>query len=278
MYRKLILVAGVYFLLAVSQGLAQEPEAAQGPTLPAATESEMSCSGFIAGSPVRTNCRIFDGADNDFHSPIKQFAVGDFVYLRCRRGARFAVGSEYTVVRSAKELMRTKWYEGQGGSVRSLGRPYEDLGRVKVVSVTPQGAIAEVTLSCGPIIPGDIALPYEARPIPQYTPTAHLDRFALPNGKLVGAITAGGNNTGTLGVGRIAYVNLGQEDGVSPGQRFRVFRIIREETGAGFWAYPETPRETLGELVILSTQARSSVAMVMSSLREITLGDGIELE
>jgi len=121
-------------------------------------------------------------------------------------------------------------------------------------------------------------LPYEARPIPQYTPTAHLDRFALPNGKLVGAITAGRDNTGTLGVGRIAYVNLGQEDGVRPGQRFRVFHIFREHTGAGFWAHPETPRETLGELVILSTQARSSVAMVISSLREITLGDGIELE
>jgi hypothetical protein len=73
-------------------------------------------------------------------------------------------------------------------------------------------------------------------------------------------------------------VNLGQEDGVSPGQRFRVFRIFREQTGEGFWAYPETPRETTGELIILSTQARSSVAMVISSVREITLGDGIELE
>lgn len=278
MYRKLILVAGVSLLLAVTQGLAQEPQAAQGPTLPAATQSEMDCSGFIAGSPVPTDRYVFDGADNDFRSPVNQFATGDFVYLRSRTGASFAVGSEYSVVRSAKELMRTKWYEGQGGSVRSLGSPYENLGRVKVVSVTPQGAIGEVTLSCGPIMPGDIALPYEARPIPQYTPTAHLDRFALPNGKLVGAITAGGNNTGTLGVGRIAYVNLGQEDGVSPGQRFRVFRIFREQTGTGFWAFPETPRETLGELIILSTQARSSVAMVITSLREITLGDGIELE
>lgn len=278
MYRKLILVAVVSFLLAVTQGLAQEPQAAQGPTIPAATQTEMDCSGFIAGSPVPTDRYLFDGADNDLRSPVHQFATGDFVYLRGRTGDSFAVGSEYSLVRSAKELMRTKWYEGQGGSVRSLGSPYEDLGRVKVVSVTPQGAIAEVTLSCSPIVPGDIALPYQARPIPQYTPTAHLDRFALPNGKLVGAITAGGNNMGALGVGKIVYVNLGQEDGVSPGQRFRIFRIFREQTGEGFWAYPETPRETTGELIILSTQARSSVAMVISSVREITLGDGIELE
>jgi hypothetical protein len=277
-YRKLILVAGVSFLLAVTQGLAQEPQAAQGPTLPAATQFEMDCSGFIAGSSVPTDRYVIDGADNDLRSPVHLSAAGDFVYLRSRTGASFAVGSEYSVVRSAKELMRTKWYAGQGASVRSLGSAYEDLGRVKVVSVTPHGAVAEVTLSCGPIVAGDIALPYEARPIPQYTPTAHLDRFALPNGKLVGAITAGGNNTATLGVGRIVYVNLGQEDGVTPGQRFRIFHILRERTGEGFWAYPETPRETTGELVILSTQARSSVAMVISSLREITLGDGIELE
>jgi hypothetical protein len=276
-YRKLILLAGVFLLLAVTRGLAQEP-VAEAAAIPAATQSEMACSGFIAGSPVSTDLYVLDGADNDSHVAVHQFATGDFVYLRSRSGGAFAVGNEFSVVRSAKELMRIKRYDGQGASVRSLGSAYEDLGKVKVVSVTPQGAVAEVTFACIPIVPSDIVMPYQARVIPQYTPGAQLDRFVLPNGKLVGAITAAANNAGTVGTGRIAYINLGREDRVSPGQRFRIFRIFREETGEGLWAYPETPRETLGELVILSTQDRSSVAMVVSSRREIALGDGIELE
>jgi hypothetical protein len=276
-YRKLIVVAGVFLFLAVSRGIAQEP-ASEAPAIPAATHSEMDCSGFIAGSPVSTDRYVFDGADNDLHGDVRQFGIGEFVYLRSRTGAGFAVGNEFSVVRSAKELMRTKWYAGQGSSVRSLGYPYEDVGRVKVTAVTPYGAVAEITFGCGPVRLGDIALPYQPRMIPQYTPKARVDRFVLPNGRLVGAITAASNNAGTIGVGKIAYVNLGREDGVSPGQRFRIFHIIREQTGEGFWAYPETPRETLGELVILSTQERSSVAMVVSSTREIALGDGIELE
>jgi hypothetical protein len=276
-YRKLIALAGVSLLLAVTRGLAQEP-AAEAAAIPAATQSEMNCSGFIAGSPVSTDLYVLDGADNDFRVAGRQFATGDFVYLSSRTGVAFAVGNEFSVVRSAKELMRIKWYEGQGGSVRSLGSAYEDLGKVKVISLSPHGAVAEVTFACSPIVPGDIVLPYRARAIPQYTPRAQFDRFVLPNGKLAGAITAAANNAGTVGTGRIAYINLGREDGVSPGQRFRIFRIFREQIGGGFWAAPETPRETLGELIILSTQDRSSVAMVVSSRREITLGDGIELE
>jgi hypothetical protein len=276
-YRKLIVWAGVFLLLAVTKGLAQEP-AAEATAIPAATQSEMACSGFIAGSPVSTDLYVLDGADNDFRVTAHQFATGDFVYLRSRSGVAFAVGNEFSVVRSAKELMRIKWYDGQGSSVRSLGSAYEDLGKVKVISVTPNGAVAEVMFACGSIVPGDIVLPYQARAIPQYTPRAQFDRFVLPNGKLAGAITAAANNSGTVGTGRIAYINLGREDGVSPGQRFRIFRIFREQIGGGFWGPLETPRETVGELVILSTQERSSVAMVVSSRREIALGDGIELK
>jgi hypothetical protein len=206
------------------------------------------------------------------------FKPGEFVFLRSRSGANLAVGSEYSVVRSANELMRIKWYAGQGASIRSLGRAYEDLGRVRVARLTPQGAIAEVTSACGPILVDDFVVPYQARAIPQYTPAAPLDRFLLPNGKLAGAITAGVDNTAFFGVGSRAYINLGTSDGVSAGQRFRVFHIIRDTMNTGYRIIPEPPREIIGEMVVLTTQEKSSVAIVTISLREIYLGDGIEAE
>jgi hypothetical protein len=267
----------VFLLLAVASALGQD--AAPAAPWPAASQSETDCSGFISGQSLSNDLYVFEGTDNDFHSPGRAWSVGDFVFLRSRSGSGgYAVGSEHTLVRSAKELMRVRWYDGQGGSIRSLGKPYEDVGRVKVTNVTPFGAIAQVTFACGPVMTGDLAIPFHARSVPTYTPTEPFDRFAPPNNKILGAITAGVNNAAYFGVGSMAYINLGSSDGVAPGQKFRTFHIIRETSGGGFTVPPEPPREITGELVVLTVEEKSSVAMVVRSTREIALGDGIEQE
>ena len=295
MHRKIIALAVVSFVWGVSGGLAQEPAAPEVSAIPAATRTEMDCSGFITLSPVSEDLYVLDGADNDFRGEFRQFGTGEYVYLKSRTGLGFAVGSEYSVVRRADEpfyrgivdpagprplssMGNISWYAGQRWSIRSLGRPYEDVGRVKVLTNTPHGAVAEVTFACGPIHPKDLVVLQQAREIPQYTRSERLDRFALPNGKMVGAITAARDNGAILGEGTVAYINLGREDGAAPGQRYRIFRIFRENLDRGLKALPETPRETVGELVILSIAERSSVAIVTQSQREIALGDGIELQ
>jgi hypothetical protein len=275
--RLLFSFAGVFFLVATTAGLAQETPTTPAPTLPTASRSEIECSGFIAGTPVPQDIYILDGADNDLHSPVRQFTPRDSVFLRGRRGTAFTVGAEYSLLRPATQTFRTSWYEGQHWSIRTLGQPYEDVGRVRVTHVIPQGAVAEVTFACGPINSGDLAVPYQPRAIPEYTPPVTFDRFATPNGKMVGAITAAQNNHGVLGKGTIAYINLGETDGVRPGQHFRIFRIVRDRV-EGLLTFPDTPPESVGEMTILSTQEKASAGMVTSSSREISLGDGVELE
>ena len=279
MSHKLIGLAGVLFLLTATRAPAQQQEAAAPAPLPAATPSEMECSGFIAATPLSNDLYVFDGADNDFRDALHQFATGSYVYIRSRSGSTtISVGSEFSLVRSAKELMRVRWLPGQGGAMRSLGTAYEDVGRAKVIAVTPHGAVAQVTFACGSVRPGDVAIRYQPRPIPEYAPRAPLDRFAPSNGKRAGAIAAATNDLPYVGVGKTVYVNLGQSDGVSPGQRYRVFRIFRDITHAGYLSLPEPPRENIGELVILSVQEKASVGMVVQSIREISLGGGVELE
>jgi hypothetical protein len=273
--RSLFSFASVFFLVATAAAWAQETPTT--PALPAASRSEIECSGFIAGSPVPQDIYVLDGADNDAHSPVRQFAARDSVFLRSRSGVAFTVGAEYSLLRPATQAFLTSWYDGQRRSIRSLGRPYEDVGRARVTHVTPQGAIAEVTFACGPVNSGDLAVSYQPRAIPEYTPTLTFDRFAGPNGKMVGAITAAQNNHGVLGKGTIAYINLGETDGVRPGQHFRVFRVVRDRM-EGFLVFPNTPRESIGEIIILSTQEKASTGMVISSSREISLGDGVELQ
>lgn len=279
MDRRLFHLVGVFLLLAATSGLAQQPEAAPAAAVPAATLSEVECSGFIASGGVPKDLYVLDGADNDTHHDLHQFVPGSFIYLHSRGGQSPTVGAEYRLVRPANELMlRTSWYSMQRWSIRALGRPYEDVGRAKVISVTPQGTVAEVTFACGAIRPRDLAIPYAARAIPEYTPSSQFDRFAPSTGRPTGVITAGANSAGFLGVGTIVYVNLGESNGARPGQRYRILHTERELLWGGLLVYREKPRESLGELVILSTQEKSSVGIVVTSLREIPAGSEIELE
>lgn len=278
MKRTGFLLVGVFFCglaalaLTAEAGLAQEVV-----PIPAASRSEIECSGFIQGTSIAKDVYILDGADNDFRGPLHQFAEGGYVFLRSRSGETLPVGAEYRVVRSARELARIKWYASQGGSIRSLGHWYEDMALVKVIRNTPYGAVAQISFSCGAVRPNDLVIPFQARPIPQYVPTP-MDRFSLPSGKLLGAITATARNTPHAGEGQIVHINLGTEDGIQPGHRFRIFKIFRDVADRGFLAPPETPRETIGQLVVLTTYERSSTAKIISSIREISLGDGIEME
>jgi len=268
-----IAFAGLVFPVALA--LAQQTPAAS--PIPAATISQANCTGFISASKVPADITVLSGEDNDLESSTRQYTEGDSIYLSSQGNPRFSLGQEFSLVRPAKELFRTMRYSGEHWTLRKLGNPYEDAGRVKVTHVTPQGAVAEVQFACGPIYPGDIATPYQPRIVPDYVPTK-LDRFALPDGKLQGIIVAARNNFASLANGDVVYLDLGKTSGAKAGQLYRVYYL---PPSPGFWtvsAHSPTPRETVAEIVILSTQVKSAVGIIMNSRRDVYLGYGVELE
>ena len=271
---KTLSVAVACFIFPVALALGQQSPASP---IPAAAPSQADCTGFITSGNVPTDIFVLDGADNDFQSSIRQFMLGDLIYLFSRSNAKFSVGDQFSIVRPAKELFRTTRYNGEHWTIRGLGKPYEDAGRVQVTHVTPEGAVAEVRFNCGPIYPADIALPYQPRSIPQYVP-AKLDRFALPNGKLEGTIVAARNNYAALKNGDIVYLNFGQEKGAKVGQLYRVYYTPPPPGRWAVFGYWPNPRETVAEIVVLSAQEKSSVAIIVNSMRDIDLGYGVELE
>ena len=102
-----------------------------------------------------------------------------------------------------------------------------------------------------------------------------------------------GQVAGTQG---IVYVNLGAAQGVKVGDYVRVFRHqgTRAESAYqtsgtaykmyGFGSAPQIyksddlPREILGEGIVLRVSPNASTVLVTLSLREIYVGDYIELE
>jgi hypothetical protein len=246
--------------------------------VPVATRSQADCTGFIASPAVPRDLFVVGGADDDFHSVARQFVQGESVFISQHKGADISVGAEYSVIRPANELFRTMRYQGERWNIRSVGTPYEDVAQVRVTHVNPEGVVAKITFSCGPIVPGDTLVPFQPRAIPEYTISKPLDHFApLDSNKKHGRVVASHNNFGFLGQATVVYLDLGESEGTLPGQRFRIYKLLPPHP-TGPLASERTPPETIGEAVVLSVQAKSCVAMVVSSYREVSAGDYVEKE
>ena len=277
MHRITFILAIVF--LAVSAIIAQAQEnGPASPSIPVAVRSQADCTGFIANPAVPRDVFVMGGADDDFHSVVRQFVAGESIFISQQKGGNIVVGAEYSVVRPAKELFITMHYQGEGWDIRRLGTPYEDVAKVRVTHLNPEGAVAKITFSCGSIVPGDTLMPFQPRAIPEYTVSHPLDHFApLDSNKQHGRIAASRNNFGYFGHDTVVYLNLGEKEGARPGQRFRIYKVISPRT-IGFLTGQRTPPETVGEAVVLSVQSKSCVAMVVSSYREVSAGDYVEAE
>lgn len=276
--RRIPFILALVFL-AVSAVTAQTQETGAAlPSVPAAVRSQADCGGFIANPNVPHNVVVVGGADDDFHSVVRQFVQGDSVFISRHKGEDPAVGDEFSVVRPANEMFLTMHYPHERWDIGRLGKPYEDIGRVKVTHVGPRGTVAAVTFSCGSIVPGDTLVPFQTRDIPKYTVAKPLDHFdPLDKGKEHGRIIASHDNFGYFGRETVVYLNLGERAGTLPGERFRIYKIAPPHK-TGFLTRRRPPPETVGEVVVLSVQAKSCAAMVVSSYREISAGDYVEEE
>jgi len=271
-------LAVVFLAVSAATAQAQETGAVSPVSVPVAVRSQADCTGFIAKPSVPRDLFVVGGADDDFHSVVRQFVEGDSIFISRHKGEDIAVGTEYSVVRPAKELFLTRHYPYQGWDLSKLGKPYEDVGKVRVTHVSPTGTVARVTFSCGSIVPGDTLVPFQPRAISEYTVSKPLDHFVpLDSNKQHGRITASHNNFGVLGAETVVYLNVGENEGAKPGQRFRIYKVLPPHT-TGFLTSQRTPPETVGEAVVLSVQSKSCVAMVVSSYREISAGDYVEAE
>lgn len=265
--------------------------------VPAATFTQFQCTDFISEKKLPDTVQLTNGADNDIYEGLHTFTPGDLVYLHSATGHPFRDGEAFALVRPENGFfLSAKWlpamiqnqvlppsslYPHQRLQIERLGHPYDNTGLIRVMKVSPDGAIARVVFACTAINPQDIAVPYVPQPIPDYLPGDHYQEFETSNGKLTGIIVAASAASPFLYKGSIAFLNIGRDQGVQPGQRYRIFGISRYNVSKGLDMLthaPKTPQETLGELVILHVQGKAAEGIVIDNLREIAVGDGVQLE
>ena len=182
------------------------------------TAADIYCAGFISKERVPDANYVNGGLNTPTAT---KFELGELVYLA---GTGYQAGQLYSVVRELRDVNEYEIYAGQKKLLAATGRPYGEIGRVRVVDTRSHSAIAQVEFSCDPINPGDVVRPFEEKPPVTFHVPGHFDRFAPANGKLSGRVVLGKDFDSELGTGMKLYMNLGSNQGVKVGDYFRVVR------------------------------------------------------
>ena len=268
------------------------------------TAIDLACAGFVSKQLV-PNSNFVAG---DLYTPSDtKNSNGEVIYLA---GKGYEVGQKYTIVRELRDPNRYEIFAGQHTLLKTMGQPYSELARVRIIDTRSKMAIAEVETSCDPVNPGDYAIPYVEKPAITFHPPLRFDRFLPSNGKLTGRIAMAKDFDAEIGPGDKVYMNVGSNQGVKPGDYFRAVRSYEadlhdpvdslsfkastsEDTQAKQAAFEpnfftktggpvihvrDLPRRSVGEVVVISTTPTTSTAMVVFAMESVHLGDGVELD
>jgi hypothetical protein len=268
------------------------------------TAADIYCAGFITKDRVPDANYVNGGLQTPTST---KFEIGELVYLT---GGGYQAGQLYSIVREVRDVNEYEIYPGARKVLAAVGRPYAEIGRVRVVDTRSHSAIAQVEFSCDPINPGDVAVPFVEKPPVTFHVPGHFDRFAPANGKLSGRVVLGKDFDGVLGTGMKLYMNLGSNQGVKVGDYFRVVRSytatlndpvdslsFKARTSEDTQMRPPTfeadrftrtkgpnihvgdlPRRAVGEVVVLNVTPTASSAMVVFALEDVYAGDTVELD
>jgi hypothetical protein len=268
---------------------------------PEVKEDDLYCSGFIRKAPLPRDLMVI----GKFRENLSVFAVdGDYIYISQGSEDGIVAGNSYQVVRPTTTITNPR---GRTKAEQILGMHYLEVSQVTVVLTQPDFSLARVVRNCAdPIEVGDIMVPFQRidfptlarrRPFsPLIQATADVKgsviiaKSALVNfGSIMkGSGSIPGVRSGRMepisrGIGTeggIIYVDVGQGQGVKPGDVFIIYKDV--EMDSRLYSLPAAAkklkgnRTAVGELVILKVEERASTALVTYASDVISLGDSVE--
>jgi len=224
-----------------------------GPTFhPAYEEHTIACAGFYAENED-DSFRIIgteEGASK------VGYAIGDIMYVGRGTNQGVSAGDRFYVQR----LINFSW--------GMKGRHVRRTGAVVVLAAQADSSLAEIVASCSDMNVGDYLTPFSPITVPLLPGQPSATRLTPETGEMRGEIVASLEEITTLGEGYLVSIDVGENDGVVPGNLFTVFRYV----------HPDAPRKVLGELAVLTVQREHATAKIMESYDFMVVGDLIELK
>ncbi len=193
---------------------------------------------------------------------------GDRIYLEMDRRDAAREGTKYVIFRIERAIQHP-----DSGS--SLGSVIRILGSAKVVDANPKQryVTAMIDRATMEISRGDMVGPVGV----QLSHQVH----RIENARDVAGVIAGtmDDDVAELAQGHFVFLDKGLTHGVAKGNTFSVVRATDGLDDDGFTPRydDELPAERIGEVMVVEARPEASVALVVSSLRELRQGDRVEM-
>src|SRR5262245_51699783 len=208
-------------------------------------------SGFILPSTPQDGVVNLVTGDNQTTGDRMIVGQKDTVYLRLRNPDEARVGDYFTIYKRARKVFHPATGE-------YLGYLIHRLAIVQVIQANHQLTTVRTIRSFGSVEPGNPVVRFSLPPSGEMTTDQPAESEV--QGMIVDFQA---DREMTLVAQRnVVYIDKGWEDGVKAGDRMEVFRV-----GGNL------PSRRVGELRILSTQARTASALVSKSTSRILKGD-----
>ncbi|MFO0584496.1 MAG: LysM peptidoglycan-binding domain-containing protein [Anaeromyxobacter sp.] len=191
-------------------------------------------------------------------------ATLDRAYARFDQAAPVKVGESYVIYKTLRAVRHPVTKE-------LFGYQTVVLGTAKVTAVDEKAATLQIQQAFDPIERGALLGPMTERTI------RRVDR--RPNERQLDGYIIGGQVPvlSSFGENHVVFLDRGSADGVQEGNTFKVVRAGDPYGAKGPIWDPRLPVESVGELLVVDVKERASAAVVLRSLREVVVGDRIEM-
>ncbi|HET7747660.1 MAG TPA: LysM peptidoglycan-binding domain-containing protein [Vicinamibacteria bacterium] len=248
---------------AVDEGMPVEPAAATGVTealVPAIEETALQCAHYVLDGREDESLHLIGTEEGAVKNV---FADRDILYLSKGSNAGVKPGDLYSIHHASYDVKHPE-------TQKRIGVKIEVTGWGRVILAQENSATLVVEQACSDIHLGDYLKPFERLNVPLISRHAPPDRLTPPTGKIVGTVVDIQDDAAIAGDRNLVTVNLGTANGVAPGNLLTVFKTM----------YPSvpTPRNVIGELVVVAVRERTATARVLYSRDAIMNGDKAELQ
>ena len=270
----------------------------------ALVKKDVNYTGYIAEETPRVDMQIVGAEEESIH---KWFSPGAIVYIDKGREGGVLPGAVYQIIRPMGPFKHPFTQKKMGFFVR-------ELGFLRVIDVQDKISVAQITEANDTITYGDLLRPYKEYVAPQPRNSQPLARYGVGSGGIKGQIILSRGYFEYLGTNQIVFIDLGEKQGVKPGDYFSIFRqpgkeesmatfndddpVVKSNSGYESDKYrggvysndssrvpqekvwknrPAMPRKVVGELMVLRVEKGTAIGVITSNTQEIHVGDHIEL-
>ncbi|HYC59972.1 MAG TPA: LysM peptidoglycan-binding domain-containing protein [Thermoanaerobaculia bacterium] len=238
--------------------------------IPLGTEADIFCYGYIGhpDEPLPNFVASHEDVEVKYLPRAKPemsaiATIGDLVYISGGASTGLVAGETYIAVQPQDLVTHPTT-----GAV--LGRQYDYVGQLRILctDTMPGLSRAIVVETCREINIGARLKPMPTLPIP-IARVPDLPAWCdPPSGRTSGYIVDSREWDLGLVEGVLVQIDLGSDNQIEPGDFLTVFRPSPRS---------DQPRMVLGEIGVLTTEARTATAVVLKARREMLIGDQVEL-